>query len=1082
MQPTEPSSGLERPAPPSLDAVQTAFPQLAILDFIGQGGMGWVFKARQPKLDRLVALKLLPSSLAERDPAFAGRFEREGKLLARLHHPNIVAVYDSGTAGEFFYLLMEYVEGVNLRQAMRSSRFAPTQALAIVPHICDALQYAHEEGVLHRDIKPENILLDAKGRVKLVDFGIAKLIGAAADDPGAGGIEQDAGAHLTQSGTTLGTPSYMAPEQRETPADVDHRADIYSLGVVFYEMLTGELPAGAFTPPSTVSASDPRVDVIVRQALEKERTRRQSSAGEVKTQVQTIAGDAGGVGGNDSGEARISLKAMMSAALVLLVIPTLMIQEQLGLAITVPPGPTSSQFFWCYLALPAFLFAEICGAALLSWIAVLQIRRSTGKLLGLRLALFNGLFAPLLVPMGGIWFVVLLISAQTFQHYGYFGTLDGRLLNNLITALWIILFYASSALAAFLLYPRVSRTFVQSGGAASGSARAEPKVSSAWETAPHFSVGSGKATPMFIGAAMAILLLLAFGIAYTQRVAGTSTATPSALADSPSLLRELPTSVVIQAGLSKPISPWAWQELNRRPLTAADANQVINGLIAWLQKNYPAGFTEPLTWVDLFLDSLNSRGLVTDDQAFALSQAIEGQLHCPPRLRLREGARTLDITADWRNPWLNSLFGLKMMNEARALTVDGQPVALPHVSGTYWESQSYNDRVTIPALAPGKHIVKLEVLSALVREANLTGLAANAPSTEWPPDGKRWTRTAEMQLEIWPRDAAVIVSQTQFLGFDPIASRGLSVKQIIIRPKGSRAQAVVSFDVNEKLPVAISFDVTLQIGPQTIACGNLWANIHDVGPNSGTELTADLDLPDPKLKDADVTLTPNPTAVEGIASIDKIYGRGIVLPQMPVSRQDVGSPTAASSATQSKLPQDSTSPAVTQVLGPIIERVIAAADPARRALNLAFGNYVTPGPGRRLDFGQNGADSLRAAGVDLYAEDGMPSSVLKSLDMRFCVDDYAKITLGSVTADYLNESLTRMESWRTGMESSRAPIAPYLRPPITNIIGTNLVLFITRNDVRGALQLAPVAGSPGEVKVRYRLIQPAGGVTLPVSN
>ena len=102
--------------------------------------------------------------------------------------------------------------------------------------------------------------------------------------------------------------------------------------------------------------------------------------------------------------------------------------------------------------------------------------------------------------------------------------------------------------------------------------------------------------------------------------------------------------------------------------------------------------------------------------------------------------------------------------------------------------------------------------------------------------------------------------------------------------------------------------------------------------------------------------------------------------------------------------------------------------------------------------------------------------------MRFCVDDYAKITLGSVTADYLNESLTRMESWRTGMESSRAPIAPYLRPPITNIIGTNLVLFITRNDVRGALQLAPVAGSPGEVKVRYRLIQPAGGVTLPVSN
>jgi serine/threonine protein kinase len=228
MQPTEPSAGIERPGPPSIEDVQAAFPQLAILEFVGQGGMGWVFKARQSKLNRLVALKLLPSSLAERDAAFAGRFEREGQLLARLHHPNIVAVHDSGAAGDFFYLLMEFVEGVNLRQAMRSSRFTPAQALAIVPHICDALQFAHEEGVLHRDIKPENILLDAKGRVKLVDFGIAKLMGTSAEAGAGGSPEDDRGQNLTQSGATLGTPSYMAPEQRDTPADVDHRADIYS--------------------------------------------------------------------------------------------------------------------------------------------------------------------------------------------------------------------------------------------------------------------------------------------------------------------------------------------------------------------------------------------------------------------------------------------------------------------------------------------------------------------------------------------------------------------------------------------------------------------------------------------------------------------------------------------------------------------------------------------------------------------------------------------------------------------------------------------------------------------------------------
>ena len=285
MVPTEP---LAEAAPvPGLATVREAFPQLEILELVGQGGMGWVFKARQPKLDRVVALKLLPASLAERDAAFAGRFEREGQLLARLHHPNIVAVHDSGRTGDFFYLVMEYVDGVNLRQAMRSSRFTPAQALAIVPHICDALQFAHEEGVLHRDIKPENILLDGKGRVKLADFGIAKLLGDGAE--GMPGMPRSLlEGNLTQGGAVLGTPGYMAPEQRHTPADVDHRADIYSLGVVFYELLTGELPTGSFPVPSAKSAADPRVDAIVQQALEQERTRRQHSAGEMKTQVTQL--------------------------------------------------------------------------------------------------------------------------------------------------------------------------------------------------------------------------------------------------------------------------------------------------------------------------------------------------------------------------------------------------------------------------------------------------------------------------------------------------------------------------------------------------------------------------------------------------------------------------------------------------------------------------------------------------------------------------------------------------------------------------------------------------------------------------
>src|SRR3974377_1520237 len=204
-------------APPSLQELGAAFPPLQIGELIGRGGMGFVFKARQAKLDRLVALKILPQSLAA-DPAFAERFTREGRVLAPLSPPNIVTVHDFGQANGFFYLLMEFVDGVNLRQAMKVGGFTPAQALAVVPKICEALQFAHNEGVLHRDIKPENILLDSKGRVKIADFGIAKLVG-----------ERPAEATLTASGAALGTPHYMAPEQLEKPTQVDHRADIYSL-------------------------------------------------------------------------------------------------------------------------------------------------------------------------------------------------------------------------------------------------------------------------------------------------------------------------------------------------------------------------------------------------------------------------------------------------------------------------------------------------------------------------------------------------------------------------------------------------------------------------------------------------------------------------------------------------------------------------------------------------------------------------------------------------------------------------------------------------------------------------------------
>jgi tRNA A-37 threonylcarbamoyl transferase component Bud32 len=263
--------------PPSIKEIAKHLPDLEVIELLGAGGMGTVYKARQPQLDRTVALKILSHDLAA-DPAFVERFNREAKMLARLSHPNIVGVFDFGTAGPCCYLLMEYVDGVNLRQAMRTGGFTPPEALALVQEICAALKFAHENGILHRDIKPENILLDSKGSVKIADFGIAKMIGE--------GERSDV--TLTLQGSILGSPHYMAPEQLDSPGNVDQRADIYSLGVVLYEMLTGELPIGRFAAPSAKVAMDARIDEIVMRTLERERELRFQTIGEMKTQVEAV--------------------------------------------------------------------------------------------------------------------------------------------------------------------------------------------------------------------------------------------------------------------------------------------------------------------------------------------------------------------------------------------------------------------------------------------------------------------------------------------------------------------------------------------------------------------------------------------------------------------------------------------------------------------------------------------------------------------------------------------------------------------------------------------------------------------------
>lgn len=277
---TDDTPAAQPPLPP--EQIAPHFPQLEILECLGRGGMGVVYKARQKCLNRFVALKLLAPERVN-DAKFAERFTREAQALAALNHPNIVTIHDFGQAGGFYYLLMEFVDGLNLRQLLRTRKFTPEEALAIVPPLCDALQFAHDRGIVHRDIKPENLLLDNVGRVKVADFGIAKMLGTG---NGAKPGESVAPESTTQS--TVGTPGYSAPEQKTDPQRVDSRADIYSLGVVFYEMLTGELPGKKIAPPSTKVQIDVRLDEVVLRALQKKPELRYQQVSEVKTMVETI--------------------------------------------------------------------------------------------------------------------------------------------------------------------------------------------------------------------------------------------------------------------------------------------------------------------------------------------------------------------------------------------------------------------------------------------------------------------------------------------------------------------------------------------------------------------------------------------------------------------------------------------------------------------------------------------------------------------------------------------------------------------------------------------------------------------------
>jgi len=258
-------SGQVKPSGESVDAVVGAtLGGFHIIEEIGSGGMGTAYKAVQLSLDRPVAVKVLSKQFTQ-DPKFVERFLRESKVMSALDHPNVVTIYDRDRQGDLLYFAMEYVDGPSLRSLLRTcgGRVNVGEAVRITRQVGAGLSYAHQEGIVHRDIKPANILMTRIGVPKISDFGIA----AAAGEVG--------GNTLTVTRSSIGTAIYAAPEQHEDARNVDARADIYSLGVMLYEMLTGKLPIGAYKRPSQIDNRLPReLDSIIDKAIASDRHER----------------------------------------------------------------------------------------------------------------------------------------------------------------------------------------------------------------------------------------------------------------------------------------------------------------------------------------------------------------------------------------------------------------------------------------------------------------------------------------------------------------------------------------------------------------------------------------------------------------------------------------------------------------------------------------------------------------------------------------------------------------------------------------------------------------------------------------
>lgn len=265
-----------QPQPPSqsLQELEHLFPGYTFDSFLERGGMGSVYKARQQCIDRPVAIKILHPELSQNE-TFRTAFQREAQSMARLNHRNLVTVYDFGESQGHLYIVMQYIEGQSLHQSCEGKALVAEEAAELIASVCRGIEHAHQHQILHRDIKPANILVDQHFQANIIDFGIAETVGTDFGD-------------LKE---TFCTPDYAAPETAYQGCKLDARTDIFSIGVVFYELLTGRLPGSRLAttaPPSALIDCPPGYDDVVMRAIHPNPDQRYQRAEDLANAIDSL--------------------------------------------------------------------------------------------------------------------------------------------------------------------------------------------------------------------------------------------------------------------------------------------------------------------------------------------------------------------------------------------------------------------------------------------------------------------------------------------------------------------------------------------------------------------------------------------------------------------------------------------------------------------------------------------------------------------------------------------------------------------------------------------------------------------------